>query len=274
MRWYAVVPASIVLALAVAFLARPSHQGTSTAADDNDPSRRTQTEAAYQPHILFVMMDDLGSNDLGYHGSGIKTPVADNMLKSGLRLRNFYTLPTCTLTRIAALTGRYPYRSGTYEVVRSASTKGMAEDEETIAQILKRAGYQTHAVGKWHLGHSKWTLTPTFRGFMTFFGFHVSGMQDYFDHTSTIGNGKQGYYDMRWESRERCGWACSQQVQAKGIYSSTLFAQEAIRTINTYDASKGPMFMYLAFQAVYVPTIPVRPTSSPDVSHAHLSIQT
>lgn len=135
-----------------------------------DGSFQAAGKKIYRPHILFVVMDDIGSADLGYHGSGIQTPVADGLAKSGLRLTSFYTLPTCTTTRAALQTGRYPYRMGLYAVIRTRSTIAMPTNEETIPQVLKTVGYQTHAVGKWHLGHAKWEQTPTFRGYQSFFG--------------------------------------------------------------------------------------------------------
>lgn len=199
----------------------------------------------YRPHILFVVMDDLGSNDLGYHGSGIETPVADEIAMNGLRFKSFYTLPTCSTTRMALMTGRYPYRSGHYEVIREVSAQGLPLDEETLPQVLRTAGYRTAAIGKWHLGHARYEQTPTFRGFQSFFGFHVGGRQDYFEHTSE----KKHFYDMRHEPWERCGPGCSRQVDARGQYSSQLYAREANNVIDYHDRNH-PLFLYLAFQAV------------------------
>lgn len=192
-------------------------------------------------------MDDLGSNDLGYHGSGIKSPVANSIALTGLQLKNMYTLPTCTTTRIALMTGRYPYRMGAYEVVRSESTKGMPLDEETLPQILQTAGYQTHAVGKWHLGHAKYEQSPTYRGFQSYFGFHVAGYQDYFNHS------RDGAYDLKWEPREFCGEGCSKAVDRRGQYSAKLYGQQAANIVERHNSTKGPLFLYLAFQSVHTP---------------------
>ncbi len=201
-----------------------------------------------KPNILFIVMDDLGSNDLGLHGSGIKTPISDSLAREGLYLNNYYVLPTCTMTRIALMTGRYPYRMGQYDVIRAPQERGMPVDEETLPQVLRRAGYQTHAIGKWHLGHAKYEQLPTFRGFKSFFGFHVGGAQDYFSHIS-----RNDAYDMRWEKREFCGEDCSEIVDERGNYSSHIFGREAVRVINEHESSTGPLFLYLAFQAVHFP---------------------
>jgi arylsulfatase A-like enzyme len=201
-----------------------------------------------KPNILFIVMDDLGSNDLGLHGSGIKTPISDSLAREGLYLNNYYVLPTCTMTRIALMTGRYPYRMGQYDVIRAPQERGMPVDEETLPQVLRRAGYQTHAIGKWHLGHAKYEQLPTFRGFKSFFGFHVGGAQDYFSHIS-----RNDAYDMRWEKHEFCGEDCSEIVDERGNYSSHIFGREAVRVINDHESSTGPLFLYLAFQAVHFP---------------------
>jgi len=110
-----------------------------------------------KPHIVFIVLDDLGSNDLGFHGSGILTPNVDGLITDGgLLLDNYYTLRSCTQTRIAFMTGKYPYRNGIYDVVRPQDTYGMEVSDTTLAQTLKDgAGYATHAVGKvssWKVG--------------------------------------------------------------------------------------------------------------------------
>ena len=99
-----------------------------------------------------------------------------------------------------------------------------------------------------HLGFTKWAHTPTFRGFESFYGFY-SGGEDYFAHNP-------GAYDFHQEEGERCGANCSQSLwSAKGNYSTTLFAQEAVRRVEAHDTSIAdePLFLYLAFQAVHSP---------------------
>jgi arylsulfatase B len=123
----------------------------------------------------------------------------------------------------------------------------MPLEEETLPQVLKKAGYQRHAVGKWHLGHSSFDYTPTFRGFESFYGFYAAGKQDYFKHTTG------GAYDMRNDTQEFCGKNCSHVPNDRGVYSSELYARESKRIIRDTDPSKGPLFLYLAFQAIHGP---------------------
>jgi arylsulfatase B len=234
---------------------------------------------AKRPHIIMIVMDDLGSHDLGLHGSGIETPNLDNLAHEGVYLQNYYVLPYCSPTRAALLSGRYPQHTGLHRVIREDSVASLPLDEETIAQIMKRAGYQTHAVGKWHVGHSHWHMTPTFRGFQSFFGFYIGG-EDYFTHKNGAG------YDLRWDKQEFCGPGCTTLPDERGNYSTHVFTREAIRIIHEYqdvmmeseedefleDYDDGddftvhqndleskkkhrhhPLFMYLAYQAVHDP---------------------
>ena len=68
--------------------------------------------AASLPHILFVVVDDLGWSDVGFHGSKIQTPNIDKLASEGVVLDNYYVLPICTPTRSALMTGRYPIHTG------------------------------------------------------------------------------------------------------------------------------------------------------------------
>jgi arylsulfatase A-like enzyme len=198
------------------------------------------------PHIVFIVMDDLGSHDLGMHGSGIETPNCDWLAAQGIYLSNYYVLPTCSPTRAAIMSGKYPLHTGVHTVIKPESTRGLPLDEETIPQVLKKAGYSTHAVGKWHLGHSSWEQTPTFRGFDSFFGYYLGG-QDYFTHR------QQGSYDLRWDREPNCGAGCSVLRDETGNYSTHVYTREAIHRIREHQNSEQPLFLYLAYQAVHNP---------------------
>jgi arylsulfatase A-like enzyme len=117
-----------------------------------------------RPNIVLVMSDDQGWGDTGYHGHpALRTPVLDEMARSGLRLERFYAAsPVCSPTRASVMTGRHANRSGAF--VPNWSTR---PEEITIAQILKQAGYRTGHFGKWHLGPVKEAspLNPRRMGF-------------------------------------------------------------------------------------------------------------
>src|SRR5262245_17011132 len=82
-----------------------------------------------KPNILFIVADDLGWKDVGFHGSDIKTPNLDRLAAEGTRLEQFYAQPMCTPTRAALMTGRYPLRYGLQTaVIPAGATYGLATD--------------------------------------------------------------------------------------------------------------------------------------------------
>lgn len=192
--------------------------------------------AAERPHVLFILADDLGWKDVGFHGSDIATPNIDKLAETGARLESFYVQPMCTPTRAALMTGRYPMRYGLQTgVILSAGTYGLATDEWLLPQALREAGYATAIVGKWHLGHADQAFWPHERGFDLAYG-PLIGEIDHFDHTS------HGVTD----------WYRNGAVIEEEGYDTTLFGAEAVRVIETHDTA-SPLFLYLAFTAPHTP---------------------
>ncbi len=119
-----------------------------------------------RPHVVYIVSDDQGWKDVGFHGSDIRTPSIDRLAQGGARLEQFYAQPMCTPSRAALMTGRYPHRYGLQTlVIPSAGTYGLATDERLLPQALKEAGYRTAIVGKWHLGHADRKYWPREREF-------------------------------------------------------------------------------------------------------------
>lgn len=193
-------------------------------------------QAAPRPHIVYIVADDLGWKDVGFHGSDIATPNIDRLAHDGARLEQFYVQPMCTPTRAALLTGRYPFRYGLQTaVIPTPSKYGLPTDEWLLPQALKEVGYKTIMVGKWHLGHSDRKYWPRQRGFDYHYGAMV-GEIDYFTHTS--GNVKDWFRN-------------NQPVKETG-YVTHLWGRDAVAQINAHD-SKTPLFLYLAFTAPHAP---------------------
>ena len=118
---------------------------TVRAAEDAKPSR---------PNVIYLLADDPGHEDVGWRNPAIKTPNLDKLANSGAKLEQYYVQPVCSPTRVAFLTGRYPFRHGLQtSVVRPWAQYGLPLEERTIATALKEAGYETAITGKWHLGH-------------------------------------------------------------------------------------------------------------------------
>ena len=189
-----------------------------------------------RPNVVYILADDLGWKDVGFHGSDIRTPNIDRLAAGGVRLEQFYAQPFCTPTRAALLTGRYPHRYGLQTVViPSAGTYGLATDEWLLPQALQQAGYRTAIVGKWHLGHADRKYWPRQRGFDYAYG-PVLGEIDYFTHSA---HGTTDWY------RD------NQLLQEEG-YVTTLLGNDAVRFIDAQSADT-PFFLYLAFTAPHAP---------------------
>lgn len=195
------------------------------------------THAAQPPHILYIVADDLGWKDVGFHGAtDIATPNLDRLAREGARLERFYVQPMCTPTRAALMTGRYPFRYGLQTlVIPSRGTYGLALDEYLLPQALKDAGYATAMVGKWHLGHADRQYWPRQRGFDYHYG-AVLGEIDYFTHSA---------HDVRdWQRNNKT-------VREKG-YVTQLLGRDAVRVIEKHNPG-NPLFLYLAFTAPHTP---------------------
>eukprot|EP00057_Strongylocentrotus_purpuratus_P010841 XP_011665315.1 PREDICTED: arylsulfatase B [Strongylocentrotus purpuratus] len=125
------------------------------------------------PHIVFVMVDDLGYNDVGYHsdGSAIETDNIDALAAGGLKLESYYVAPLCTPSRSQFLSGKYLIHNGMQHLVIDPRVpRCLPLGDDTMANKLTDAGYATHLVGKWHLGFYKQECWPLNRGFQSFFG--------------------------------------------------------------------------------------------------------
>jgi len=123
------------------------------------------------PNIIHILGDDIGYDDFSCFGSKvIATPNIDKLAKNGMKLTSFYAPhPYCTPSRAAILTGCYAQRVGCPKVLFPSEKSGLHASELTIANLLRRLGYRTALIGKWHLGHLP-QFQPTRFGFDLFLG--------------------------------------------------------------------------------------------------------
>ncbi|XP_022920197.2 arylsulfatase J-like [Onthophagus taurus] len=198
-------------------------------------------QSTNQPNILLILADDLGYNDVGYRGNNqVKTPNIDALAYNGAVLERFYTLPMCTPSRAAILTGKYPIRTGFQGLPFEGGEPGhLPENVSTLPEQLKKLGYKTHLVGKWHLGFAYRNVTPLAKGFDSHYGYY-NGLINYFDHiyqSSTMTG-----FDFRDNFRV--------DRKSKGEYATDLFTNRAIKIINDHDYRK-PMFLMVNHVAVH-----------------------
>lgn len=198
--------------------------------------RDAVAEGPKRPHIVYIVSDDQGWKDIGFHGSDIRTPSLDALARGGARLEQFYAQPMCTPSRAALMTGRYPFRYGLQTIViPSAGRYGLAKDERTLPQALKEAGYKTAISGKWHLGHADKAYWPRQRGFDHQYG-ALLGEIDYYTHEA------HGFTD----------WFREEETAKEEGYVTQLIGDDAVKVIEGHDA-KAPLFLYVAFTAPHAP---------------------
>ena len=189
--------------------------------------------AAAAANVVFIMADDLGWNDVGYHGSEIRTPNIDRLAREGVELDRYYAFPVCSPTRAALMTGRSPIRLGVDRPIETRN--GVPLDERFLPQIFQAAGYETMLAGKWHLGLAHVDYFPSARGFDRWYG-HLGPAVDYNTHIWSGG--------LDWN---RNGKALREQG-----YATELIAAEAVRNLRGRDKSR-PTFLYAAFNAPHAP---------------------
>lgn len=142
-----------------------------------------QSNANRKPNVIFILSDDQGTLDLNNYGAkDLETPNLDALAKLGVRFTQFYAAaPVCSPSRAAILTGKVPQRAGlTSNAAPGKNQEGLPAGQFTMAEMMKKAGYVTGHIGKWHLGYTPATM-PNGQGFDYSFG-HMVGCIDNYSH--------------------------------------------------------------------------------------------
>ena len=207
---------------------------------DAHPKRHRQQP----PNIVLIHLDDMGYGDLTATGAtGYRTPNIDRLCAEGMRFTNYYSAQAVSsASRAGLLTGCYPNRIGFAGALGPKSKIGLNPDEETMAENLKKAGYATAIVGKWHVG-CRPGLMPLDHGFDEYFGLPYSNdMWPHHPQTSA-------YPPLPlYEGREVVNPSVSAADQAQ---LTTWYTEHAVDFITR--RSEGPFFLYLAHSMPHVP---------------------
>ncbi len=189
---------------------------------------------AERPNILFIVADDLGWRDVGWHGGPFQTPTLDRLVKEGVELDRHYVQPVCSPTRTALLSGRWTGRFGPHALAPT-NRRVFPLGTTTLASALKEAGYSTHMAGKWHLG-SRPEWGPQHYGFDHSYG-SLNGAVDPWTHKYRNGP----YLDT---------WHRDGQILHEEGNATELVAAQSERWIRE---AQGPWFVYVPFHAVHIP---------------------
>ena len=207
------------------------------------------------PNVVIIYADDLGWGDLACYGHPtIRTPNLDRMAAEGMRFTSFYSAAeVCTPSRAALLTGRYPVRSGMCNnqnrVLRNNSKGGLPQDEETLAELLKKSGYATACIGKWHLGHLPEHLPPR-HGFDEYFGLPYSNDMK---PAANAPSGRDKFYQENtafWQSPLIRGTEIIEPQPDQRLLTRR-YTQEAVKFIE--NNTERPFFLYFPHTFPHVP---------------------
>jgi len=239
-----------------------------------------------QPHIIFMVADDLGWNDVGLTNARAYSPNINRLAGSGVQLMRHYTSRMCAPSRAAFFTSKMPWKIGyasDWNLTPVGNTRCATPDLSTplLPALLKSAGYATHLIGKWHMGHYTSTKLPTSRGFETFVGYlsgeiDQSGGNMFADEMfvcdgggvqrcNAWGHGAPGVtaqYSRAVVNMTASG-AFTTLAPNWGPFADLFFGGEAARVIAQHPKDQ-PLFMYIGWAS------PHTPLSSPGTGYTGL----
>lgn len=209
--------------------------------------------AQKKPNLIVIMTDDMGYADVGFNGcKDIPTPNIDIIANQGVRFDEGYvSFPVCGPSRAGFLTGRYQDRFG-FTTNPSIDPKnpisGLPVEEETMAQVLRKANYKSAIVGKWHMGTNP-VFHPLERGFDYFYGF-LAGGHNYFPENLTLNDlsevtSKWGWYSTKIKE--------NRNVVETDDYLTDELTDAATRFVKKQADADQHFMLYLAYNAPHTP---------------------
>ena len=193
-----------------------------------------------KPNVIIIYSDDQGAADLGCYGSeDIYSPNIDALAGTGVRFTQFYAAPVSSASRANLLTGQFCRRAG---LSANAGYHGFPQEKETLAQRMRKGGYKTAIIGKWHLGEAPDAI-PTARGFDYFWGF-LGGCIDNYSHF---------YY---WGGPNRHDlWENDQEIYRPGAF----FIEESFKELKSYVKSNRDGAPFFLYWGINIPHYPLQP---------------
>ncbi|WP_218058557.1 sulfatase family protein [Allomuricauda sp. CP2A] len=232
-----------------------------------------------KPNVIIINADDLGYGDVGAYGAiKVNTPAMDTLAAQGIRLTDFHAASAvCSPSRYALMTGRYPHRKNLYSPIFLRTKLQVDTNRTTIADVMKRAGYATAIIGKWHLGFGDqepvdWNKPlkpgPLELGFDYYFGVPVLNSHPpfvYVENHDVVGllpdkdpfvYGEEAYtryFDEKFDM-DQIGGAKKAHDMYKDREVGTTFKNKAVDWIKQHKDS--PFFLYLATTNIHHPFTP------------------
>jgi len=208
-----------------------------------------------RPNVVIIFADDMGYGDLSCYGATqYRTPNIDHLANQGIRFTDFLVpSAVCTASRAGLLTGCYPNRVGLSGALNPHAKKGLKPEEETIAEVLKKADYKTIAIGKWHLGHLEEFL-PTNQGFDEYLGIPYSNDMWPFTYDNVRATNETHARKASFPELPLIH-NTTKVMEFKSIEDqaqiSTIYTQKAVEFIK--GNKENPFFLYLAHSMPHVP---------------------
>ncbi len=209
-------------------------------------SDELEPEGAQRPNIVFILADDLGFGELGVHGQQhIRTPNIDRLAAEGMRFTNAYSGATvCAPSRSTLMSGLH---TGHSPVRANGGGNPIRDEDFTVAEALKQAGYRTGCFGKWGLGDIGTSGVPWRQGFDEFFGYLHQVHAHYF------------YPEYLWKNSDKHSLEGNRRDVASGVYSADAIHEQALDFLRSHvrqtkalaaqapDGEATPFFLYLAY---------------------------
>lgn len=220
-------------------------------AENPDGSADTVQRSA-RPNILLIVADDLGFSDIGVFGSEISTPNLDELAAKGMVLKNFYTGPTCSVSRSMLMSGMDNHIAGLGNMAETVADNQLglpgyeghlSSGVSTIAEVLRSAGYHTYMAGKWHLGMQP-EQAPGNRGFEQSFALLYGGASHFGDKVGPDAHRDPALYRDNGQLVDEL---------PEDFYSTTFYTDKVISQIDSDIGDGKPFFAYLSYTAPHWP---------------------